>query len=596
MAFILLSLLLWALDTRSWQIKARSRATNALNAYLRVQVQAPVPRVSFVLRAHEHDLKADSKGFNLLFTDSLEECTGRRLQFDSGSKVPVWLWGRGSLLRNGPGRWTTDKRKYLHLFDGLAKLTKYKFSSDGSVEFSTSFIKSEWYNKTVAGNTLPPSVTTGPVSPPFNLLESIQSVLFSTQFDNVPVNVHQLGGKEGIWVGITDAPVAVEFDPTTLSTKSRVVYQNPISSLGGQELFSTAHPQTDKEGRTVNYFLELNVVKGNDALIVRTDSSLRREVIGRVPVGPIGIPYVHDISITDNYAVLCIWPLRTEIGALVTGKGFLPQLEWKPKEQRETKIYLFDLNAASSGGSLAPISTFHAPALFAYHHINAFEKDESGQQFVVFDVSGYDSPAIVNGANGFAYLDNVKDPVRRQLQERDAKWYRFELPVVTPDKQGVVVPRELLAVDEHGKEFTSELVTINPIFARKPYRYSYGFTGFADPGNDQTTFLEWAIVKLDHHQAASSVSSESPREATVKIWKQPGCYPSEPIFVPRDSGASSAAVDCEDDGVLLSQVLDGTRGESFLLVLDAASMTELGRCYVGMACPASFHGLWAEGI
>ena len=567
-----LSLLLWSLGaTRSWRIRAR-------------------PRVSL---ARQAATVVDSGGFNLLFTDSLEECTGRRLEFDSGSKVPEWLWGRGSLLRNGPGRWTTEKRNYLHLFDGLAKLTKFKFSTDGSIEFSASFIKSEWYNKTIAQNTFPPSVTTGPVEPPFNLLESIQSVLFSTQFDNVPVNVHQLGGKEGIWVGVTDAPVALEFDPISLATKSRVVYPNPITSRGGQELFSTAHPQTDEDGCTVNYILELNVVKGNDALIVRTDASLKREVIGRVPVGPIGIPYVHDISITDNFAVLCIWPLRTEMGALVTGKGFLPQLEWKPREQRETKIYLFDLHAASSGGSLAPISTFDAPALFAYHHINAFEREESGKRFVVFDVSGYDSPAIANGANGFAYLDNVKDPVRRQLQERDAKWFRFELPVTRGMQQsvpGVVVPSELLAVDEHGNEFTSELVTINPIFARKPYRYSYGFTGFADTG-EKTTFLSWAIVKLDH-KAASSVGSKSPREATVKIWKRPGCYPSEPIFVPRDNQSS---ID-EDDGVLLSQVLDSTRGESFLLVLNAKSMTELGRCYVGMACPVSFHGVWAEGV
>ena len=65
---------------------------------------------------------------------------------------------------------------------------------------------------------------------------------------------------------------------------------------------------------------------------------------------------------------------------------------------------------------------------------------------------------------------------------------------------------------------------------------------------------------------------------------RPNCYPSEPVFVPRP-GASD-----EDDGVLLSQVYDGEKRETFLLVLDAKDMTELSRCYTGMRCPISFHG------
>lgn len=47
----------------------------------------------------------------------------------------------------------------------------------------------------------------------------------------------------------------------------------------------------------------------------------------------------------------------------------------------------------------------------------------------------------------------------------------------------------------------------------------------------------------------------------------------------------------EDDGVLLSVVLDAARGKSFLLVLDAATLTVLAKAYLDTIVPLSFgHG------
>jgi torulene dioxygenase len=47
--------------------------------------------------------------------------------------------------------------------------------------------------------------------------------------------------------------------------------------------------------------------------------------------------------------------------------------------------------------------------------------------------------------------------------------------------------------------------------------------------------------------------------------------PSEPVFVARPGGT------CEDDGVLLLVLMDTSREQSALVVLDAQSMTEVGR-------------------
>ena len=87
-----------------------------------------------------------------LFLDSLEEVITPRKLTPEGCGVPKWL--TGTLLRNGPGLFTVQDptadgstksaklRKYDHVFDGLAKLTRYHFAEDNSLEFSARFIDS----------------------------------------------------------------------------------------------------------------------------------------------------------------------------------------------------------------------------------------------------------------------------------------------------------------------------------------------------------------------------------------------------------------------------------------------------------------------
>lgn len=62
------------------------------------------------------------------------------------------------------------------------------------------------------------------------------------------------------------------------------------------------------------------------------------------------------------------------------------------------------------------------------------------------------------------------------------------------------------------------------------------------------------------------------------------CYPCEPVFV------AAPGAQLEDDGVILSVVLDGMRGTSFLLVLDVATFIEIGRAEVPHHVPFGFHG------
>lgn len=76
------------------------------------------------------------------------------------------------------------------------------------------------------------------------------------------------------------------------------------------------------------------------------------------------------------------------------------------------------------------------------------------------------------------------------------------------------------------------------------------------------------------------------RSGEAAAWRDRGCFPSEPIFV-RRPGARS-----EDDGVVLSVLLDGGRRSSALVVVDARSMEEVARASVPHHIPFGFHGTY----
>lgn len=72
---------------------------------------------------------------------------------------------------------------------------------------------------------------------------------------------------------------------------------------------------------------------------------------------------------------------------------------------------------------------------------------------------------------------------------------------------------------------------------------------------------------------------------TAKIWEEHAHTPGECIFVPSPKPDA-----VEDDGVLLSVVLDGCAKKSYLLVLDARDLTEIARAELDTIVALGFHG------
>jgi beta,beta-carotene 9',10'-dioxygenase len=94
------------------------------------------------------------------------------------------------------------------------------------------------------------------------------------------------------------------------------------------------------------------------------------------------------------------------------------------------------------------------------------------------------------------------------------------------------------------------------------------------------------LLELDRLRAGEDHSdlAARPVRLTLRAGAERHAWAGEPVFVPRVGG------DAEDDGVVLSVVLDVAAGRSFLLVLDAASFTEIARAEAPHHIPFGFHG------
>jgi carotenoid cleavage dioxygenase-like enzyme len=334
------------------------------------------------------------------------------------------------------------------------------------------------------------------------------------------------------FLAMTETPLPVQFDPATLHAAG-VAYTAP-----GQ--LTTAHPHADDDGGMLNYAAKLGPRNSYRVFRVDPDGTSPR-VIASLPVREPA--YMHSFGLTERWFVLAEFPLVVNpIQLALSGRPYIENYRWKP--ELGTRFILVDRHTGEA------VDGFRTEACFGFHHINAFERDGE----VVVDVCTFEDARIIEDL----YLERLRGGVAPISQ---AVPTRFRLSL--GDRS---VTRERLA------DCGMELPRIN--YRRcngRPYRYAWG-NDLGDGG-----WLE-QIVRIDTETGES------------QHWSQPGCFPGEPVFVARPDGVG------EDDGVLLSVVLDAAAESSFLLVLDAATLAPLARASVPHAIPFGFHGSFARGL
>lgn len=444
-------------------------------------------------------------------------------------ELPRWL--RGVLLRNGPALFEIGEQKLNHWFDGLAMLHAFAFG-EGRVSYANRFLRSSNYESWRRDGTMEFSeFGTDPIPDPCRAIYSgVASLPVLGPVPNANVSIERLGKA---FKAHTEIPVPVRFNPRTLRTIG-AEGEIPNGRLG------TAHPHHDKRtGERFSYEVEL--VPPSGLRIVSERRGKRRE-LAFIPVEKPG--YLHSFALTRRYVAVHTQPWQFDLAKFLSPDRGPIASSFAWDDSVPSRIYLIDRRR---GGVAAE---FELDPSFVFHHINAFDDGDR----VVLDVCAHRDSAAVDAL----YLKNLcapkpripqaaarrltVEPGRRRVRARDLAEGNIELPRIDYD-----------AVNAG------------------PYRYAYG-VGTKDPNRDG--FIN-QLVKLDT------------RRGEMTDWREDGSYPGEPIFVRRPHPRR------EDDGVLLSVVLDAKRRTSYLLVLDARDLTELARAAVPHHIPFGFHGLHA---
>lgn len=445
--------------------------------------------------------------------------------------IPAWL--TGTLIRNGPAQFESGTEGYRHWFDGSAMLHAFTFEG-GQVAYRNRFLRTPQYASDADGQGI--RFRGFATDPCRSLFARFMAIFNEADGLNANVNVTRI---EDDYIAMTETPMPVRFDPRTLDTLG--VYDYAGDALVGQ--VTTAHPHFDFErGIGINYLLKFGAQAMYQLYALH---GKQRRLITRLPAAQAA--YMHSFAITERYIVLVEYPLRlpSPLSILLSGRPFIENYVWQPSQPTVFTVIEKD------GGAV--VARAEGDPFFSFHHINAYEDGDA----VIVDLSAYADSSLIDHL--------MLDRLRTAAGIPQGEYRRCRVPLA-----GGQVTHSRVT------EASIELPRIH--YRRvngKPYQYAYG----ASIAHGTHDFLN-QLVKVDVTTGA------------YRTWRQPGCYPSEPVFVPAPANGSPTA---EDAGLVLTVVLDSAAGSSFLLVQDAATFDEIGRASVPGVVPFGFHGLFASG-
>lgn len=221
---------------------------------------------------------------------------------------------------------------------------------------------------------------------------------------------------------------------------------------------------------------------------------------------------------------------------------------------------------------------FQSEPYFVFHCINAWE-ERSGKH--------PDAVDIVVEVPAYKPLDILKWLL---LREHESYYTRLAHP-----SRCELVPRapSLYGVETHGRHQHERTPLTSPTPTERVFELSPIDT-MSDPHSIRSlqqshpsTYTAVAIAGGGRSQMALSPFDTQTRAA--KHLNAHAHSRGEPIFVPNPQGSN------EDDGVLLSVVLDRLKGTSYLLVPNAMTLSGIGRTSMGIPFPFGFHGMHVSG-
>ncbi|KAF9572140.1 hypothetical protein EC968_010226 [Mortierella alpina] len=530
--------------------------------------------------------------------------------------IPSWL--EGVLYRSGPGTYDlkAESGKDIHIqhwFDGLAQVHRFEIQKGGEVlyrsrntsnDLRARYEKAEAITdvtfcqrdpcKTIFNKFFTTFKTAVLGGPPLERANTNVSVIPTANFPGLKdcydsddsmdsikrqkkKNARTLGAHNLVMT--TDGNAIQELDAVTLEPFRTFSYGDIDDSLHSSDLAS-AHPCIDPE--TGEYFMVLltfgptatyKVVRvhshaqGNH---LEPDLEVLAEIMSPRPT------YLHSFAMTKRYVVVAHWQCDFAArGAAVLWYGNAWEAFRAHDKKLKSQFYVVDRMRHRH------VATFECDPYYAFHTVNAWDEGDD----IYVDLASYKDHTVI----GDYYIDNLRNETSgKPPQQASLRRYKLSniskhaslsaLSHKTPPKP---TPAEMVFQLDESINF--ELPSLNRNWYLKNYQYAYGVNR---SGLNKTLIYD-RIIKLDLHKAAKGDLT-----TCAQFWMEDQCTPSEPVFVPTPNATK------EDDGVLLSIVLDGRRRTGFLLILNAHTLKEMARADMpeGTIAPHNFHGVFVPNV
>lgn len=430
-------------------------------------------------------------------------------------KIPNWI--SGSLIFNGPA-YLSNINEDSMWFDGLAMLHLFNFNHQ-NVIYKNRFLKSkEFYNTFAANN----------------------SKYKNVKINNANLNVAKLANK---FVALSEIPLPVIFDPTTLKTLGSFTYNDKLPT---NKIFESSNPIRDETKKeTISFLIHMGALYSNYEIYKIRDGmhslglgDAKREKIATISVKEPA--YIHNLSITENYIIFAEYPFVVKPYRLAMGGSMIDKFEWKP--EKGTNFHIINRNSKE-------VTTLNTKGFFALSQVNAFEKNNE----IFVDIVTFPDASVIKK------MTNVLNRLNLKHYDSDlsSNLSRFKI-----DLENKSIKQEILS-----SKYIS-FPRINENYKTKPYHFVYGV----------------AMGLKDYYDDINQLIKININNGETIYWHEDELYPSEPVFVSVPNAQE------EDDGIVMSVVLDGKEGMSFLLILNATSFKEIARVELPHHIPFGLRG------
>ncbi|GAB1744593.1 hypothetical protein NU219Hw_g1993t2 [Hortaea werneckii] len=326
---------------------------------------------------------------------------------------------------------------------------------------------------------------------------------------------------------------------------------------------SAAHASHDQvTGETFNYNLAFGRIPAYRVFRMRPDGTT--DILAEISGNGVKPAYLHSLALTPNFVILCVWPafFKSKGIDILWHRNLLDAMEFDPRAR--TKWYVVDRHH-----NRGVVKTFESPSFFCFHTTNAWEEraDDCGNVDLTCELVEFPNMDILHR---FYCTNLVSD--QPPIEATHKRHPHVKCSLVRYKLEGIPLQASAKRTkfSATGKKTMAisagDLPQFNQQSVFKPHRFVYSVL---DRG--ESSFND-GLAKTD------TATGE------IVVWEALRHTPGEPVFISKPESQG------EDEGVILSVVLDGNRGQSYLLCLDARSFTEIGRAEVGTPVGFGFHG------